>query len=184
MWKKVCYSPGKGMAAGLIAGLFASWVMSEFQAGMKKAKSKLQERSADDGWPQEPQQQQTSGDDSEPATVQVAVAISHEILRRELPEEYKKPAAQLVHYAYGMVIGGMYGLVAENSPVVTAGYGAVFGAAVWLGSDEIAVPALGFAKGPRAYPISTHAYALASHAVYGVATEFARRFLRRGYLAC
>jgi hypothetical protein len=41
------------------------------------------------------------------------------------------------------------------------------------------VPALGFAKGPRAYPASTHAKALAAHLVYGAATAASFRALAR-----
>ena len=41
-----------------------------------------------------------------------------------------------------------------------------FGAALWAISDEVAVPALRLSKGPQAYPLRTHAMALASHLVY------------------
>jgi hypothetical protein len=41
------------------------------------------------------------------------------------------------------------------------------------------VPLLGLAKGPTEYPVSTHAYALASHLVYGMTAEMSRRALRR-----
>jgi uncharacterized membrane protein YagU involved in acid resistance len=50
---------------------------------------------------------------------------------------------------------------------------------VWLLADEGIVPALGLSKGPKDYPLSTHAYAFASHLVYGIATEVVRSALRR-----
>ena len=46
-------------------------------------------------------------------------------------------------------------------------------------ADEVAVPALGFGPPPLETPASTHASALASHAVYGLTTDLVRRALRR-----
>ena len=62
---------------------------------------------------------------------------------------------------------------------MTTGAGIPFGAAFWLLADEISVPLLGLSKGPTEYPVSTHAYALASHLVYGVTAEMSRRALRQ-----
>ena len=84
-----------------------------------------------------------------------------------------------MHYAFGTVVGGVYGVVAEFAPVVTTGAGVPFGTAVWLGADEIAVPALGLSKPPTQYPLSKHLYAIASHFVYGLTTDVVRRSLRK-----
>jgi putative membrane protein len=73
----------------------------------------------------------------------------------------------------------VYGALAEVSPGVTAAAGLPFGAVFWLLADEISVPLLGLAKGPTAYPVSTHVYALASHLVYGVTAEIGRRAVRQ-----
>lgn len=72
----------------------------------------------------------------------------------------------------------MYGACAELVPEVTAGAGLPFGAAFWLVADEAAVPLLGLSKGPTEYPLSVHAYALASHFVYGLTAELVRRAMR------
>ena len=73
---------------------------------------------------------------------------------------------------------GVYGAAAEVFPEVTAGAGLPYGAVVWLGADEGVVPLLGLSKAPNEYPVSTHAYALASHLVYGLTTEIVRRGVR------
>ncbi len=91
----------------------------------------------------------------------------------------KKIAGTAVHYSLGTAVGGLYGAVAELAPEVTAGIGLPFGAAFWLVVDEGAVPLLGLSKGPTEYPISTHAYALASHFIYGLTAEVVRRAVRR-----
>ena len=69
--------------------------------------------------------------------------------------------------------------MAEVAPQVTAGAGLPFGAVFWAVADEVGVPLLGLAKGPTAYPVSTHVYALASHLVYGVTAEVSRRAVRQ-----
>ncbi len=54
-----------------------------------------------------------------------------------------------------------------------------FGAAVWLVADDAVVPALGFSKAVTEYPLSTHAYALSSHLVYGLTTDVVRRLVHK-----
>ena len=104
-------------------------------------------------------------------------AISEDIFGHELEEREKREAGAAVHYAFGTLTGGFYGAVAEYVPEVTVGAGLPFGAAFWLVGDEAVVPLLGLSKGPDEYPLSTHAYALASHLVYGL-TEVTRRSVR------
>jgi uncharacterized membrane protein YagU involved in acid resistance len=75
-------------------------------------------------------------------------------------------------------MAALYGAAAEFAPGVTTGEGALFGAAVWVTADEGVVPLLGLSKSPTEYPLSIHAYALASHLVYGLTTEVVRRAVR------
>jgi hypothetical protein len=112
------------------------------------------------------------------ATVETAKVISKNVFGHELAESEKKPAGAAVHYAFGTATGGLYGAMAEVAPQVTMGAGIPFGAVFWVVADEVTVPALGLAKGPTAYPVSTHAYALASHLVYGLTAELSRRAVR------
>ncbi len=76
-------------------------------------------------------------------------------------------------------MGGLYGATAELVPCVTTGMGLPYGALVWITADEGVVPALGLSKSPAEYTLSIHAYALASHLVYGLTTEIVRGALRR-----
>jgi putative membrane protein len=122
---------------------------------------------------------QDAKEQDDDATVKAAKAISKGVFGHELQESEKKPAGTAVHYAFGMVSGGLYGALAEVVPQVTTAAGVPFGAAFWLLADEISVPLLGLSKGPTEYPPSTHAYALASHLVYGATAELSRRALRQ-----
>ena len=172
----------KGMIAGLAGGLIASWTMNQFQAAWTRiAEGSEKPHGAQSMQPSDGSKGDQDRDTKEQddATVETAKVISRNVFGHELQESEKKPAGAAVHYAFGTATGGLYGALAEISPPVTMAAGLPFGAVFWLTADEIAVPALGLSKGPSEYPISTHAYALASHLVYGVTAELSRRALRQ-----
>ncbi|HEY2971148.1 MAG TPA: DUF1440 domain-containing protein [Pyrinomonadaceae bacterium] len=177
----------KGLAAGTIGGLVASWVMEEFQyAWVKVSRSmqQLQQNGSDDPSAANHAEQSQSGDEEqEPATVKAAEMVSEKIFGHQLAKDEKVMAGDAVHYAIGAASAAIYSMTAELVPEVTVGAGLPFGAAVWLVVDEAAVPLLGLSKGPTEYPPSTHIYGLASHFVYGLTTEVVRRALRRTILS-
>jgi hypothetical protein len=186
MWMKKSVSPAKGAIAGLIGGLFASWIMNRFQDGVSHISKRFNEEEADRQWSREQARHlrhQASEGEEEPATVKAAVAVAEKVFDHELEPEEKRPAGTIVHYAYGAAIGALYGWAAERSELARSASGTLFGATLWFGSDEIGVPMFGLSKKPTEYPLSTHASALAAHVVYGVTTELVRRSLRRGYLS-
>jgi putative membrane protein len=180
--------PLKGMIAGAAGGLVASWVMNQFQALLSRmthgverphGAQSLQQGSPRHGVARELQER---GRDREAdnAAAPTAVVVSDRLFGLELAEREKRElAGAVVHYAFGVATGGIYGAIAELKPATTAGAGLPFGVAVWLIADEIIVPALGLSKPPTKYPLSTHAYSIASHLVYGLTTEIVRRELRR-----
>jgi uncharacterized membrane protein YagU involved in acid resistance len=152
-------SIGKGVLAGIAGGLIASWGMNQFQKAWSKR-----------------QQPQSNGDGkSESPTVKVAEAVSETALDHRLTGPERENAAEIVHYAFGGLVGAVYGMAAAARPEFAAGAGVPFGAAVWLLADEAMLPALGLSKPATEYPAATHAYALASHCVYGVVTDLVRR---------
>ncbi|HEV7904078.1 MAG TPA: DUF1440 domain-containing protein [Pyrinomonadaceae bacterium] len=176
----------KGLAAGVVGGLVASVVMNQFQAVWSKL-AEGEERShgaqsLQQGTPQQGvgRELQAEGKDEaeDDAPERLANAISVGVLDRELTDSEKDAAGTIFHYAMGTTSGALYGAVAEFVPGVKAGAGLPFGAAVWLAVDEGLVPAAGLSKSPAEYPLSIHAYALASHLVYGLTTELVRRAVR------
>jgi putative membrane protein len=164
------HSPWKGLVAGVIGGLVASWAMDRFQYWWLSF-----------GESDELRLQQTLGanNQDEPATVKTASAISERVLGHRLTDREKEITGALVHYSVGTTAGAVYGLAAECEPRVTKFAGLPFGATFWLVVDEGTLPLLGLAKGPNAYPISTHVYALASHLVFGLTAEVVRSSVRR-----
>ena len=163
----------KGVVAGLVGGLVASWTMDQFQALWTKVAESVEPSQGSSS-----SKQESKGGEQDDATVKAASAISEGVFDHKLTKSEKRIAGPAVHYAFGTSVGGLYGAVAELAPEVSAGVGLPFGAAFWLVADETAVPLLGLSKAPTEYPLSTHVYALASHFVYGLTTEVVRRAVR------
>lgn len=154
----------------MVGGIVASWAMDRFQYWW------LSFGNGDE------RQLQTQPDDTirdEPATVKTASVISEGLFSHVLTVKEKEIAGPAVHYAVGTTAGAVYGVAAEYKPNVSTLAGIPFGATFWMVVDEAALPLLGLAKGPTAYPISNHAYALASHLVFGLTAEVVRSAVRR-----
>jgi putative membrane protein len=175
----------KGLAAGLIGGLVASWTMNQFQAMLGKHMKGVERshgaQSLQQGKPDESEKiiKLDNDEEQDDATERLASAIAENIFGRELTKPEKETAGTVVHYAYGTVTGAMYGVAAELAPAVTAGAGLPFGALVWISMDEGIVPALGLSKSAEEYPLSTHVYAFTSHLFYGLTAEVVRRAVRK-----
>jgi putative membrane protein len=172
----------KGLAAGIVGGLVASWTMNQFQALWQKlaegeehshGAQSMQQGSPEHGIGRELAEKGID-DPKDTAPARLAQGISVSVFGRELTKEEKEVGGAVAHYAMGVASGALYGAVAE----ATAGFGLTFGAAVWAVADEGIVPAIGLSKSATEYPLSIHAYAFASHLVYGLTTEAVRRALR------
>lgn len=179
----------KGLAAGLVGGLVASWTMNRFQEVWSKLAQGIEagpQYEFQDVWCENLEKSAGSqvskpdpGTEVDDTTVRAASAVSEALFDHTLTQSEKKIAGPAVHYILGTGVGGLYGAAAEVAPKVTAGKGLPFGAVFWLVVDEGAVPLLGLSKGPTAYPLSTHVYALSSHFVYGLTAEVIRRAVRK-----
>ena len=177
----------KGLTAGVVGGLVASAVMNRFQALWSRlAEGEERSHGAQSLQQGSPQhgiggELQAEGKDEEEddAPERLANAISVGIFKHELTERQKDVAGVGFHYAMGATSGALYGAIAEIIPEAKAGFGLPFGAAVWLIADEGILPAAGLSKSPAEYPLSIHAYAFASHLVFGLTTELVRRTVRK-----
>jgi putative membrane protein len=176
----------KGLAAGVIGGLVASWTMNQFQALLSKLMENEERphgaQSLQQGSPQqgvgEELQEQGRDDPNDTAPARLANALAVAAFNRELTKREKEVAGAFFHYAMGITSGAIYGAVAEATPEVTIAVGLPYGATVWAIADEVVVPALGLSRWGTEYPLSIHAYALASHLVFGLTTEVVRKAVR------
>src|SRR5687768_3990444 len=147
----------KGLAAGLIGGLVASWTMNRFQdvwSKLAKSIESCSDNQFQNVWGRFGEDVGESSDtrglktDLNPevqddTTVRAASAVSEGLFDHKLTPSEKKIAGPVVHYSLGTGVGGLYGAAAEMAPEVTAGSGLPFGAVFWLVVDEGAVPLLG-----------------------------------------
>jgi putative membrane protein len=168
----------KGLIAGAVGGLVASWVMNVFMenvgANLQDAAQTEEER-AEAAW----QQAMRNDEPREDATMKTADAVVEVVTGgRHLTWEEKKIGGPIVHYAFGTIMGGLYGAAAESSRIVRSGNGTLFGAALFTGADMIAVPALGLSSSSGEESPSSLATPYAAHLVYGVTTDFVRRLVR------
>jgi putative membrane protein len=153
----------KGLAAGLVAGLAAAWVMGQFHQLASRAP----------GMP-------TPAAGAEDPTEKTAATVSERLFHYPLGPEEKRAAGSAVHYAFGAAVAGVYGAAAELVPGVTKALGVPFGAAVWLGAHAITVPALGLSEPITRASTPTETVEFAAHLIYGTVTEGLRRLIRRG----
>lgn len=156
--------------SGAIGGLIAAEVMSPFSATLQKishARRHAEGQKAQEG----------DGEGASP-TLKTAKGISRGAFGHELSREERQLAGPAVHYAFGTMMGALYGGLVPLVPEVTLGRGVLFGATLWLTADEAALPLLGLSAAPTRYPASRHASALGSHIVYGLTTDLVRRIIR------
>jgi putative membrane protein len=173
----------KGAVAGAIAGLAAGFAMVLFQKAWSKAEKKFtgkDEKNIDKGVPEHREHNPGEGNEqNDDATIKTAQAVSGTVFDHTLTKDEKKVAGPAVHYAFAASMGALYGGLAEVTDLSRAGFGSAFGAALFVGADEVAVPALGLSDMPQDVDISKHVYGLVSHLVYGAVTEAVRRPLRK-----
>jgi hypothetical protein len=162
-------SPLRALATGLAAGAIGTGAMTAYQtvASMRKGRS-LHDAlvpEAPDSW------------DEAPAPAQVGYRFLHGVFERDASPQVAPVMTNVVHWAYGIGWGALYGLVAS-----TRGSGALsgapFGTAVW-GSSYVMLPAMGIYDPPWKYSAKSLAKDWSYHLVYGVATGVAFRLLAR-----
>jgi putative membrane protein len=166
----------RGIVAGIVGGLVASWVMNEFMENLGPQLQKAVEKRETSG---KPQQQPQDGDKPDDATMKTADAVISTLTGgRHLSHEEKEKGGPIVHYAFGALMGAVYGAIAEEMPMTTTGFGTAFGAALFTGADLVAVPALNLSQSSGDEPVSSLATPFAAHLVYGATTEAVRRLVR------
>jgi hypothetical protein len=173
----------KGLVSGLAGGLAATIVMSQFQNGWEKASKAIQAEKNGGTGKSKSKSQSKKEEEKEDATMKAAAKVAS-LAGRDLSLAEEKKASPFIHYGFGTTMGALYGVLHEIAPKrmrrvnpVLAGVG--YGGGLFIGADEIAVPALGLAASPKKTPVSQHIYGLASHVVYGVTGEMVRRTVRK-----
>jgi hypothetical protein len=177
-------SVGIGLLCGIFAGMVATIAMDQFQklsaAGQKNLEKRRKLAQGESPWviAHENVLEEQVAAAHEGSTEKVARKIV-EATGSILPHDRRKQAGQIVHYTFGTLMGAAYGVSAEMLPEITTGGGAAFGTALFLGADEIAVPALRLSPPATDTAPADHLQYWAAHVVYGGALELMRSLLRR-----
>ncbi len=177
------HSRAKAWLAGMAGGAAGTVAMGLYMTGMqklRKEKSHLsQEQSGGSAKEHDISLVGRQHQQGENATVAIGRILYEKIKHREPDEQTKKKLGDVVHWGYGIDMGGTYGLIRGRKRRLDLLGGLAYGAALWAVGDEVAVPLLGLAEGPKAYPKSLHAETFGAHLVYGVATAAATQLLER-----
>ena len=174
----------RGLATGITAGIAATLIMDQFQkistTGQKAAEKQLRlaNHESAEAIDRDQLQQEQQAEQQEDSTEIVARKIA-EATGKELAPEEKKKAGQAVHYAFGTLMGAVYGVAAELVPEVTTGGGTAYGTILFLAADEVAVPAFQLSPPPTDTPARDHLQHWAAHVVYGGSLELVRSLMRR-----
>ena len=105
-------------------------------------------------------------------------AMAEKIAGHPLDEATKAVASESIHWVFGAVAGGFYGVLAEIYPAVTAKSGATFGLTLMSLTHEGALPAFGLSEPPEDQTLRERTSEGATHILYGVVTEKVRELVR------
>jgi hypothetical protein len=109
-----------------------------------------------------------------PAPAQVGRRLYEGFFQRELPANRAALTTNIMHWAYGVTWGALYGLVAASNGPLPIRLGPLFGATVWA-TDYVVLPLAKVYKPIWEYDAPTLARDLSAHLLYGVITAAAVR---------
>ena len=165
----------RGFIAGAAGGALGTVVLTFFQKGSLEA-TRAVENKIGNGKPYTRQQEKLL-DTFEDAHVRTAEAVASAVNTR-IPRGSDEKTALITEFAFGILCAGAYGALAEYAPAITAGFGTVYGAALFTGASEAVLPAIGFVPAPQDRTPVQHLGGLAGNVVYGAVTEGIRILFR------
>lgn len=170
----------RSLARAALLGAVASIPASRFKA---ISEPPLQ-RAAETVWPPSEQEKELVGVDPTGHLENMPPAVLADRVARRLGYGPLDTATKLrlqnaIHYAFGAVSGGAYGVLAEVFPAATAGAGTAAGAALYLASHGSTLPLLQIQAPPWRLPRAALVWELTSHLLFGAALELSRQGLHR-----
>lgn len=105
--------------------------------------------------------------DEAPTPAQIGKRLVEGLFQRELPAERAAFTNNVVHWAYGILAGVQYGIVAGSLPSPRVRYGLAFGPAVWA-TSYVVLPLAKLYKPMWEYDAQALAKDLGAHVIYGL----------------
>ncbi len=173
------------LAAGLVSGAIGTAAMDASQSTVIPAVGSWVQslRSGNGSNEGEPSDESGGGEQQSQGASEESLSAPEKVAKRgagvlgiELDREQVALWGNRVHWLQGLQLGIPYQLL-RSQPGVRSGL--VYGAALWLLTDELMLWAIGIAKSPASYPPKTHLDALAAHCVYGAVVGIAAKGLSR-----
>ncbi len=152
---------------GAIAGAAGMWVMDRISWYLYRREDPAAHR--------QEKEAQTGG----MYTTHVAAKKLLDPLGITLSDKQFYAAGKVVQYGLGMAPGALYALYRDRLEMNSSLKGLLYGFGLFVVVDEVVMPLLGLASGPRAYPWQAHARGLVDHLALGVATDAALNALNR-----
>lgn len=162
-----------GVAAGMIAGVVAMWVLDKYQQGALEATRRVEGATGADPFLSRQQEEQLQ--EQHRAHADTARRITKSATGKKLSRAQQQNGAMVVRYAAGALAGAAYGLTAEFLPAVRRWYGMGYSKAIFLGGTEPLLPWLGLGSGQK---VQVTPAGLPAPLIFGAALETTRRFLR------
>jgi hypothetical protein len=161
-------SPLRAVGRGLLAGAAGTAALTAFQAADALRKGSTPRQAV---VPEVPESWQEA-----PAPARVGFRFLHGLFDRNPAPDHAPALANAVHWAYGTVWGGLFGVLqgTVHGPVVPTG--AALGTTVF-GASYVALPAMEIYRPPWQYPGRVLAKDWSYHLVYGLGVAAAYRLL-------
>ena len=163
-----------GLAAGIIGGIVATWVLDKYQQGALEA-TRAAENAVNAG-PILSRRQEDRLREQQLAHAEAAERIAQSTFGKGLSRNQRRNAAPIVQYAIGALAGGAYGFAVEILPVVRRGYGTGYSNLLFLGGSQAMLPWLNLGTRQKIAPLKNGG--LSAALVYGATLETTRRILR------
>jgi hypothetical protein len=163
-------TPAGAIARGLAAGVIGTAAMDAFLY------ARYRRDGGETGFAAWEFSAGVTGWDQAPAPAQVGKRLVEGLFGVELPDRRAALVNNVTHWAYGILGGAQYGVVAGSLREPRVRHGLPFGAGVWA-SGYVVLPAAKLYEPIWKYDLKTLAGDLGAHLVYGLATASGLRLL-------
>ena len=143
---------------GAIGGIAGTFVIQQAMAGISKLQSEEDKKRERQLVREQPPQK-------------LARRIAENVVGVEIDADTKATIGTAIQWSYGIVWGGIYGILRKQFPAISWGAGLPFGVAFGLFGPGVLLPLMDLTPAARRFPLSAHGRGIVSHYAYAAAVE-------------